>query len=53
MILMNCVGGQRVNCSGGFPDLFLAILTGINMFLRFLYELSKSVKLSKKNINLR
>ena len=30
-----------LNCSGGFPDLFIAVLTGINPFLRFLYELSK------------
>ena len=30
-----------LNCSGGFPDLFLAAVTGINPFLRFVYELSK------------
>ena len=30
-----------LNCSGGFLDLFLALLTGINSLLRFLYELSK------------
>ena len=30
-----------INFSGGFPDLFLEVLTGINSFLRFLYENSQ------------
>ena len=30
-----------INCSGGFPDFFLAVLTGINPFFRFLYKLTK------------
>ena len=30
-----------LDCSDGFPDLFPAVLTGINSFLKFLYELSK------------
>ena len=29
-----------INFSGGFPDLFLEVLTGINLLLRFLYKLS-------------
>ena len=35
-----------LNCSGRFPDFFLAVLTDINPFLRFLYELH--VHVSKK-----
>ena len=50
-ILKNCFF-SGLNCSGGFPDLFLAVLTGIYPFLRFLYDLSKSIKFPKKNINL-
>ena len=30
-----------INFSGGFLDLFLEALTGINSILRFLYKLSK------------
>ena len=30
-----------INFSGGFPDLFLEVLTGINSLLRFLYKLTK------------
>ena len=41
-----------LHCSGGFPDLFLVVLTNNNLFLRLLYELSfKSIKFPKK-INL-
>ena len=43
---------SSLNCSGGFPDLFLEVLTGINPFLRLLYELSKSIKFPKKKVNL-
>ena len=37
---------SSLNCFGGFPDLFLEVLTGINSFLRFLYELSKKYQIS-------
>ena len=30
-----------INFFGGFPDLFLEVLTGINSLLRFLHKLSK------------
>ena len=33
---------------GGFPDLFLEVLTGINSFLRFLYEFSKKYQIPKE-----
>ena len=32
-----------INFSGGFPDLFLEVLTGINLFLRFLYSAPRHV----------
>ena len=35
-----------INFSGGFLDLFLEVLTGINLLLRFLYKLSKKYQLS-------
>ena len=34
-----------INFSDGFPDLFLEVLTGINSFLRFLYEFSKKYQI--------
>ena len=37
-----------INFSGGFPDLFLEVLTGINLFLRFLYEFSKKYQIPKE-----
>ena len=37
-----------INFSGGFPDLFLEVLTGINSFLRFLYEFSKKYQIPKE-----
>ena len=36
-----------IKFSGGFPDLFLEVLTGINSFLRFLYEFSKKYQIPK------
>ena len=30
-----------INFFGGFSDLFLEVLTGINLLLRFLHKLSK------------
>ena len=42
-----------LNCSGGFPDLLLAVLTGITPLLKFLFELSKKYQIPlKKNVNL-
>ena len=40
-----------INFPGGFPDLFLEVLTGINSLLRFSYKLSKKHQVPK-NINL-
>ena len=37
-----------INVSGGFPDLFLEVLTGINSFLRFLYEFSEKYQIPKE-----
>ena len=37
-----------LNCSSGFPDLFLEVSTGINSFLRFLYEFSKKYQIPKE-----
>ena len=37
-----------INFSGGFPDLFLEVLTGINSLLRFLYEFSKKYQIPKE-----
>ena len=37
-----------LNFTGRFPDFFLAVLTDINLFLWFLYELSKSINFPKK-----
>ena len=37
-----------LNFTGRFLDFFLAVLTDINLFLRFLYELSKSINFPKK-----
>ena len=37
-----------INFSGGFPDLFLEVLTVINSFLRFLYEFSKKYQIPKE-----
>ena len=37
-----------INFSDGFPDLFLEVLTGINSFLRFLYEFSKKYQIPKE-----
>ena len=37
-----------INFSGGFPDLFLEVLTGINSFLRFSYEFSKKYQIPKE-----
>ena len=34
-----------INFSSGFPDLFLEVLTGINSFLRFLYEFFKKYQI--------
>ena len=34
-----------INVSGGFPDLFLEVLTGINSLLRFLNKLSKKYQI--------
>ena len=34
-----------INFSDGFPDLFLEVLTGINSFLKFLYEFSKKYQI--------
>ena len=42
-----------LNCSGGFPHLLLAVLTGITLHLKFLCELSKKYQVPlKKNVNL-
>ena len=34
-----------INFSGGFPDLFLEVSTGINSFLRLLNEFSKKYQI--------
>ena len=39
---------SSLNCSGGFPDLFLTVLTGINSFLRLIYVFSKKYQIPKE-----
>ena len=40
-----------LNCSGGFPDLFLRVLTGITPLLKFLCELSKKYQIPFKKMS--
>ena len=41
-----------INFSSGFPDLFMEVLTGINSFLKFLYEFSKKYQIPKEKYQL-
>ena len=40
-----------INFSGGFSDLFLEVLTGINSFLKFFMSFLKSIKFPNKKIS--